>query len=391
MYRLTTRDPVACSECGHTISGGSPCTSEIPEQLHELENVRTEAFRHFHIICRDCPAGKSCYQVYASRQTPIVAQGNTGCTYCHHPLSAGEPVFHDSFLFLASNSKTEAADARWSGLGLAGLRGVRLNRAASFRDLSDSLKLKFINAGLGGRRGLRTFAEAERLFNSTVPRTVRNSGEGAIRKFLRGKQASHIESVSNAPSKAKSPGNIVWESAKNNIRRGPRNMNRMERLAASAKNGAHSVRIVGKAVAANAGRGAAMAAVLEAPVSTLENGIHCARGRKSRGEATKDTAMDVGKAAALGGAMATGITVAGALGGGPFIATTAPVAVPLGLGLFALSSAQRIGSAMAHDADALVSTHLRFHTACEICETGVSCYDAFATAVSSIPKVVETE
>ena len=60
---------------------------------------------------------------------------------------------------------------------------------------------------------MRTPYEAEQMFRRTVPAPVRNMGPRAVSDYVKDKHGSHIKSVSNAPGKAKSIDNFIWESA----------------------------------------------------------------------------------------------------------------------------------------------------------------------------------
>ena len=382
MYHLETKARVDCSGCGHSIAEGSLCISEMPERVHELRGIRLGVFRHFHVNCEECVSGESCYQRHASLSAnTVVAQKGVDCAFCGYSLTRGQEIVVDSFFVL--DREIEGDDTRKTGQGIAGLGTARFDEFVLFGDLSFSARLKFLRAGLGGDRGFRSYGEAEQLYVSSIPSQVRNLGEGAVLDFLKSKHASHIESVANAPGKARVPGNTLWETAKNNVRRGSRDMSRLEHLRANAVNGIHTAGIVGRAVAWNATRGAAFAALLEAPVSGTVNTIHVVKGKKSRRGAAKDTATDIGKAGAAGAVVAGGVTVAAALGAGPLIASAAPVAVPLGAGLFAYSSVQRVRRATKDPT--LRAIQLRFHTErteCADAQSGGSCYDAFAAAVS---------
>ena len=270
--------------------------------------------------------------------------------------------------------------------GLAGLLNVPLRGQVRFNELSAGLRWKFRLAGLGNGRGIRTPAQAEQFYLRSVPASVRNLGEKAVEQFLKGKQASHVESVANAPGKAKTLGNTVWEYSKNNTQRGSRNMTRAQQLGVSIRNGTHAAGLVAKSAAVNAARGGALAAVLEAPVSVAENAIHVMKGKKAKEDAAKDVAKDVGKAGVAGGVVAGGITVVAAMGAGPMMTVAAPIVGTVGLGVFAFSSAWRIRRAIGGDPDGLSSSwvHLRFHAEHRDSEDGISCYDAFAAAVGSV-------
>ncbi len=383
MYLLAANEPLGCRGCDHAIPESSLCISEIPEQIHKLDDVSVGAFRQFHLRCEECRSDVSCYQTHASRQAATIAQERTDCAYCGHPVPAGGLVLCDSFLVL--NKGTRAHDTP-SAEGLAGLLNVPLRGQVRFNELSASLRWRFRIAGLGNGRGIRTPAQAEQFYLRSLPASVRNLGEKAVGQFLNGKQASHVESVANAPGKAKALGNTVWEYAKSNTQRGSRNMTGVQKLGVNVRNGAHAARLVAKSAAVNAARGGALAAALEAPVSIAENTIHVMKGKKAKGDATKDVAKDVGKAGVAGGVVAGGMTVVAAMGAGPLITVAAPIVGTVGLGVFAFSSAWRIRRAIVGGPDGLSLSwvHLRFHAEHRDSEDGISCYDAFAAAVGSL-------
>ena len=379
MHLVANAGPLVCSECDHDIPEGSPCISEMPEQMHGLNGVGPSVFRHFHVRCEECQTGKSCYQVYASQQAATTAQKRTDCTHCGLPIQAGGQVLRDSYLVLNEEAGSEGNEK--AGQGLASLFNVPL-KAVRFSDLSPGLRWRFGIAGLGNGRGIRTPAQAEAFFLRSVPASVRSLGERAVWRFLSGKHASHVESVANAPGKAKALGNTVWEYAKNNTQRGSRNMTRGQRLGVTARNGAHAAGLVARSATLNAARGGVLAAALEAPVSIAENTIRVMKGKKAKEDAAKDVAKDVGKAGITGGIVAGGATFVVAI---PLVAKAAPVVGAVGLGIFAFSSARRIRHAIVEGPDdrSLSWAHLRFHAAHSDSEVSVSCYDAFAAAIGS--------
>ena len=78
--------------------------------------------------------------------------------------------------------------------------------------------------------------------------------------------------------------------------------------------------------------------------------------------------------------MAAGTTAAVALGAGPALATAAPVLVPVGLGIFAVSAGSRIWKAWK---DGLKRMELHFHSGCLDNKAAGNCYQDFANWVSS--------
>ncbi len=205
MYQLETKGQVDCSGCGHSIAEGSLCISEMPERVHELRGIRLSVFRHFQVNCEECVSGESCYQRHASLSSnAVVAQKGADCAFCGCSLTWGQRILVDSFFVL--DREIEGDDTRKIGQGVAGLGNARFGESVLFGDLSFSARLKFLRAGLGGDRGFRSYGEAEQLYVSSIPSHVPNLGEGAVWDFLKGKHASHIESVANAPGKPGYPG-----------------------------------------------------------------------------------------------------------------------------------------------------------------------------------------
>ena len=135
------------------------------------------------------------------------------------------------------------------------LRGVP---DGGFDSLSGSLQRKFMDAGLRPEHGIRSAAEAQALYQESVPGFVRNYGEDAVRQFLQGKDASHIRSVHNAPQLATDSGNILWESSGINRARGAADMTGAERSAAQMHNTFDAAAITMRECATAAGTSAAV-------------------------------------------------------------------------------------------------------------------------------------
>ena len=94
----------------------------------------------------------------------------------------------------------------------------------SWDSLTDSLQSKFASAGLGGDRGVRSVAEAHEFYRDSIPYPVRNLAGDAVERFVAGKDASHIQSVRNAPHLADSDSNFMWENSAINRARGAEDM-----------------------------------------------------------------------------------------------------------------------------------------------------------------------
>ena len=217
-------------------------------------------------------------------------------------------------------------------------------RIATNSALKEAFGWKFMQAGLGNGRGVRTPGQALKFYRSSIPAPIRNLG--AEKWFLKGKDASHIKSVANAPYFAKDPANLIWEFRIFNKLRGSRNMTFLEQTAIRGVNTAHTAVIVSRSIAYSAGRASAFSVLFELPVGLMENGIYIYRGKKTKDQAARDVlrnAKDAAVSGALGGAVTTGAI---AIGAGWVIASAAPVLVPFGLAVFGAGAAFRIGKAV---------------------------------------------
>ena len=412
MWQITADQELTCDGCGHQIQPWETCLSDLPERPPKKIAARV-GYRHFHSACPECnplpgervfvgrppqpltrlsqtalvETPKSCYQGFAAQRVAERAKAEMVCLNCGHWILEGEEVVQDCFYIRDSGGRRNAeGDGRQGPAALmTALAKSKPVKPASFANFGRSTVKKFKRGGLSkGRGGYRNLAEAKEFYQTSVPGMVRNLGEEPVIQFTGGKEASHIESVANAPGKVRDLRNLLWESGKVNGKRGSRNMTRIEVIGARAVNAADAVKIVGGAAAKNAGKGAVWTVLFEFPVSLAENGICVFRGKKTGKAAAKDTGKDVATAGAAGGVMAAGATVAVAMGAGPALTAAAPILVPVGVGIFAISSGSRIWRAWQ---DGLTRVELNFHAHCPDCETG--CYDSFADWVSSHP-VAET-
>ena len=387
MYFRTSQEESECANCDHPIAAGNPCISLAPIDDQDIETAESSEFAVLHLECESCESGESCFVSYASRQSPTEAHEDGVCAYCEHGIGVGQPILTETILAVAEETEAEQTPLEKAGgrldklgQGLATMRFFRHLASSRFRDLPLHLQRRFQRMGLGNGRGIRTPGQARALHQQVVPGPIRRLG--MTEEYLRGKTASHIESFTNAPGKAKSPTNIVLESAKANANRGSQNMNRLELLSIKAGNAVDASRVVGRAIAGGAARGAAWAALFEAPISAAVNGIHYGKGRKSGEEAVKSVAADTAKAGITGAAVGGGMAIVVAAGGGVILAPIAlPIAVVAG-SIFAVSSAFRIGRALVDepkDDGGLEAAWaaLAFHAECTECDSGELCHDAF--------------
>ena len=383
MWHLTAPKHMNCDGCDHPIIRGDLCISDLPEELPK--DVIRDHFRHFHLACPQCKSENgtvtpSCYQVFASQLVTERAPQDMLCFNCGESIIAGEPFLQDFFLVRDDGrGKVTYEQGKGPAALIAAINRGRHAQATKLAQFSPETIRKFRIGGLGHGRGIRNTTGTGAFYKTSVPWVIRRQGEYAVRKFIHGKQVSHIESVANAPGKALDPRNVIWESGKANLARGSRNMTRMEVIGVRAGNVVDSIKIVGTTAARNATRGAAWAAVFELPVSMVENGICMYRGKKDRQDALKDSGKNVVVAGATGGVITLGITLAGL---SPAIVAAGPVLIPVGLGVFAVSSGARFWKAWKNG---LGRVELNFHPANMEGECATSCYESFAEWVGTYP------
>ena len=221
------------------------------------------------------------------------------------------------------------------------LNGVVSN--VSYADLSSALQTKFKTAGLGGERGVRTAEEAQSFYESSVPDSVRIRGEDAVREWLAGKDASHIESFENAPDLVKSDSNFLWENASANRARGAEDMTSLEQIQINLSGGFESFVSTATEIVPQA---MFYAAAIEGSISIIENSIYVYRGHKDVSTALQDIATNTAKSAVIGLVAGTAIAGASALGATPVIAAAAPVLGVVGGALLVYSASKRIHTAL---------------------------------------------
>ena len=224
---------------------------------------------------------------------------------------------------------------RWAGLAI--VVGSRL--AAMPRTLAQMPKEVWDKLGSRG-----TNISPEALYD-LIPAGVKTRTDDVL-AFLGKRDLSHILPKYLRPDLADDPSNVLFEKSWWNRRRGWRNMKRWEVTRARLDNFAEGVVKGARATTVAAARGAILGALMELPVTAAEN-LVLVKGRgKTRREAWKDVARDVGKSAATGAAgtvVATGIAMIG-------VSMAPAVAVPIavvGSTLYTWSAAERIWKARA--------------------------------------------
>ena len=356
MWHVVAEEDTKCTECSHKISAGAECLSQMPVVMPE--GFRRRKYENFCIYCPECnddKAQSACYARRLNHWNTNKAKLNqpVPCAHCGESISKGKktvvqiiydwPKLDDSDGDLEPRDRRTAANGKFVGPAAA-VAGATRPSGVGWHSLSQATQRKFQTAGLGGARGSRTPAMAQRLYES-VPKIVRNQGESAVLEFMRGKHASHIRSVANAPGRMRQPGNVVFESAKKNLSRGSRNMTAAEVNAARSAGRVSAMKTTLKGGA----KAGLIAAATEAPVAALENYFHWKRGRKNGKQATKDAAKST---AVVGG---IGVATWGAASGASMIGLSlrlGPLGVPVavaGFGLLAYTGVSRIYKAAKRD------------------------------------------
>ena len=359
MWPMIAEPGLRCAECRHNILPGRLCLSEAPEETPG--GVSRGDFRNYCIGCPQCWAqGKhACYvrHLDGGGRNTGKAPRSLPCARCGRRIGAGEKAGMDIYY----DWPGQAAEERERGgaltkSGIAGLAAaaqvgtiLRSIPDGGFASLSDSLQRKFMDAGLRPEHGVRSAAEAQALYQESVPGFVRNYGEDAVRQFLQGKDASHIQSVHNAPQLATDSGNILWESSGINRARGAADMTGWEQFAARGSNAFDAAGIVMRECATAAGTSALIAGLLETPVAAVENYIRYRKGAATGEQAVKDAARSIIQHAGAGAIGGVAVTIAIVFAGpiiGPIIATVAPILMPVGLALYGISALKRILNAL---------------------------------------------
>ena len=354
MWQMIAEPGLRCSECRHNIQPGRLCLSELPEETPA--GVSRSDFRNYCIGCPQCWAqGKhACYVRFLDSGGSVgKTPRSLPCARCGRRIGADEKAGVDIYY----EWPAQTADGRNGTLSKSGVAGlaaaaqvgtiIRGVPDSGFSSLSDSLQRKFMDAGLRPEHGTRSTAEAQALYQESVPTFVRNYGEDAVRQFLQGKDASHIQSVHQSPHLATDSGNILWEGSGINRARGAADMTGWQHFTAQANNAFDTATVVMRECATSAVTSGFIAGLMEAPVAAIENYIHYQKGRKTGEDAIKDAAKSIAVHAGIGAITGVAVTIAIGLGAAPIIATIAPILMPVGIALYGISALKRIMNALA--------------------------------------------
>lgn len=388
MYIIIAEENLHCSECVHDISAGSACLSQIPEVMPE--KFRRKKFENFCVSCDECES-KGKPPCYARRLSHWYApkeetKESVPCGYCGDAIRKGV-LTPTQKIYAWPEPESESVQADGDAPIGSAASGFAASSAAksggssgAWHSLSPRLQRRFMTGGLRGRGlGYRTPEMARRLYEKEIPAAVRNLGEDAVLDFMKGRQFSHVKSVSNAPGQARLTSNVILEDGAKNMARGSRDMTSAELAAAKSAGRASAVKIGAKSAIKGGAKAGAVAASMEAPVSGAENFLHWKRGRKSGKQAVKDTAKDTGIAAGVGIA-AAGVVKGAALAG--VGVSLGPLGTPLmiaGGGLMVAAAASRLIKAGKHDMP-LDEYYIHF------CK-GKACKTEFASEITKAAKL----
>ena len=347
MWHVIAEEDLICNECRHDIPAGSECLSQMPVDMPE--KFSRGKYQNFCISCPKCDLEKVELPCYARRlnhwyTVRKTTEESVRCGHCDRTIPGGTRTIAQKIYAWAesgANSRFKDSSSTISGAVAGAAEGVYKSGSGNWHNLSYSIKQKFRTAGLGRSRGIRTPGQARHFYETSVPQIVRNGGEDAVKAFLKGKQASHIKSVANAPSQAKASSNVIWESSKRNAARGGRNMSSSELSVAKSALRSSSIK---STVVRGAARSGFIALVTEAPVAGLENYFHWKRGRKTGSQATKDVVSSSVVTAGVGGAAGAAMVLT-PLSLGPL---GVPVTIAGGV-VLAGTSIYRIAKAAQHD------------------------------------------
>jgi hypothetical protein len=182
----------------------------------------------------------------------------------------------------------------------------------------------------------------DKLFD-LIPTGVKLKEESIV-EFLRIHDVSHRISIKNAPAKAGDIKNVIFEIAARNRARGSKNMTHTEFQSARFSNTIAGIKCGFKTAVGTAAKGALFGALLELPITCIENALHVRNNRKLVKDARADAARDIGISAGFAGAAAGAFTGLSLLG-----VTLGPAAIPLAIvggAVYTWSAADRIWKAL---------------------------------------------
>lgn len=365
MWQVVAKEVLKCTECRHEIPADERCVSQMPPEMPE--GIHRRKFENFCISCKICDEtlsnidgnDRSCYvrilgQWYTPRAKTVVAET---CAFCGDAIPEKTWAFLQKFYAWPDSEGAATTDSDHVSECLEGvapgvISGLTPRHSpANWDSLSSKTRRRFQTGGLGRGLGSRSPRMAQRLYEKEVPRPLRNLDEPDVREYVDGarKHLSHKVSVSNDPSKAKAPSNVVLEDKATNLSRGSKNMNSANLAAAKSGQRISAIKVATKSVVRGGVKAGAIAAATEAAISVPENFLHYKRGRKTRRQAVNDTAKSTANAAAIGTATAGVAKVAAMAGVCLSLGALGPPVMIAGGVLFAGATIRRIHKAAKHD------------------------------------------
>ena len=197
MWPMIAEPGLRCAQCRQPIAPGRLCLSELPEETPP--GIRRGDFRNYCLGCPQCwaPGRHACYVRHlAGGASAGPAPRSLPCARCGRRIAAGEraavDVYYDwpATVENGADAGNAARIVSSAGAGLAAATPGILIRglpSGSFDELSQPMRSKFADAGLGGERGVRSVAEAQAFYQDSIPYPIRNLGEDAVWRFLDGK------------------------------------------------------------------------------------------------------------------------------------------------------------------------------------------------------------
>ena len=351
---LAPDDALTCAECRHRIPAGRPMLSELPNPAPPSMD-----YQDFAAYCLGCPQCQSqgkhaCYVRRLERQPVLAATPRSlPCARCGLRLPAHEkapaqvyyewPTATEAGLNRPLPKVTKFAGIAGTGGVSAGAADALTNPIPGFADLPAELQRAFLTRGM--RNGMeRPIHEAQLAYQNMIPDSVKVQGPDAIAKAIDSSKYdfSHRLSAHNHPDQAASGLNVRLEDRGLNRAQQEADMTQQQWDSLPHQNFVDSNAVVAQECL-NAGlRSGFYAALLEAPVTAIENYLLVKRGRRTEEEALRAAAQDI-KARAVQGAIAgCGIKLFVMAGGGAILAPLSPILIPVGLALYGHQAIKRI-------------------------------------------------
>ena len=389
MWKVVAEDALRCTECHHEIPVEARYLSQIPPEMPD--GIHRRNFENFCIECKVCSEAavslndkdRSCYvrrlnHWYTPRAKTAIAET---CACCGDAIPEETWAFVQKFYAWPDTEREVGTDSAHipdnpDGVAPRVITGLTPGDApAGWSSLSSKTKWRFRTGGLGRGLGSRSPRMAQRLYKKEVPKPIRNLGEPVVGDYVNGRHThfSHRISVANAPSKARAPSNVVLEDKAANLSRGDKNMGRTSLAAVKKGRRISAIKVATKSVVRGSVKAGVLAAATEAAISVPENFFHYRRGRKTRGQAVKDTTKSTANAAVIGAAFAGAAKVAAMAGIGLSLGAFGPPVMIAGGVIFAGAAVRRIHKAAKHD---LPLDELRVF----LCKEG-PCKDVFAREI----------